>query len=119
MLCNAYLPSNPDRNTNILEEYAGVLNAVSVVLADTDSDFVVFDLNTDFCCVDLRSVHVLNSMLTRESLQKIDSCFIDFTFKSKINSSESVLDHFILSSNLINCMEKYLVIICLTIRLYM
>ena len=64
LLCNAYLPSNPDRNTNILEEYVEVLNAVSVVLADTDSDFVVFggDLNTDFCHVDLRSVHLLNSM---------------------------------------------------------
>ena len=83
LLCSAYLPSKPDRNTNILEEYAEVLNGVSVVLADTDSDFVIFggDLNTDFCRVDLRSVHLLNSMLTRESLQKIDSCLIDFTFK--------------------------------------
>ena len=42
MLCNAYLPSNPDKDTNKLEDFAEVISSVSSVLADTDIDYVMF-----------------------------------------------------------------------------
>ena len=35
-------------------------------------------------------------------LHKIEACSVDFTFKSKINDSESVLDHIFVSSNLLD-----------------
>ena len=65
------------------------------------------DLEFDFCRVDATSVQILNSMIKRESLQKIESSSIHFTFKSKINFSESVLNYIFVSDNLINCVEKY------------
>ena len=65
------------------------------------------DLNTGFCLVDAKSIHILNSMIERESLQKIESASTDFTFKSTINFSVSVLDYIFVSDNLVNCVEKY------------
>ena len=41
---------------------------------------------------------------------KIESFSVDFTFKSKMNDSESVLDNIFASSNLLDCIENYSVL---------
>ena len=43
-------------------------------------------------------------------LPKIESCSVDFTFKSKINDSKSVLDFIFVSNNLLDCIENYSVL---------
>ena len=70
------------------------------------------DFNVDLMDQNVVISRYVNSFLQKESLKcAIESGghAVDFTFESKANGSRSVLDHFLVSSNICECIDNYYV----------
>ena len=123
MLCNVYLPSNPGKSKENLDDFKKIINSVCFILQDSNTDYVIFggDINTDFSCFNAKTVEILKSMIEREMIHKIEACSIDFTTKIKIKESKFVLEYIFVSSNLMDYVKitlyYILVITCQTTTL--
>jgi hypothetical protein len=105
LCCSIYMPC--DDNTNI-EVYESVLHDVTTIALEHSADHLIIggDLNTD-----LSRSHSLHTMslklfVSNEDLVIIDDSLgipynVDFTFESTTNASRSILDHFIVSHNIV------------------
>ena len=114
VLCNLYLPSSCANHSDKLSEYSETLNTVSGLLVELEFDYVIVggDLNTDFRHLGSKAVTLFESFMLKESLQifSSDNNQIDYTFQSKIDGSESIIDHFVGCNNVSNITSEYCVL---------
>ena len=114
VLCNLYLPSSCANHSDKLSEYSETLNTVSGLLVELEFDYVIVggDLNTDFRRLGSKAVTLFESFMLKESLQifSSDNNQIDYTFQSKIDGSESIIDHFVGCNNVSNITSEYCVL---------
>ena len=113
LLCSVYRPGSSklclnDTGRDVTESLTQLTNSCTY-------DFIIIggDFNCCFTDKSKESVKDITQFVCDENLFCVsdlnDSHNIKFTFESKANNSQSFIDHFILSNNLINCVESYYV----------
>ena len=110
ILINVYMPCNATHNNSSLYEYNQILQQISSLCFIHKCDNIVIDV--DFNTVFKNSIsnnNVLNEFICKENLCCINSLkySIDNTFESKANMSKSVIDHFIVSENMLSYVKDY------------
>ena len=107
---NVYLPCDTTNNVN-LQEYNEVLSVISKCLETYKAEFclIIGDLNTDLSRVNSGNTISLKSFVEKENLHFVVQEFsnnVQFTFTG-INDNHSLIDHCIISQNLIKNVTQY------------
>ena len=118
-LCNVYMPTDTVNDQANLAEFNMILQEIINMSQVLDISNIVIggDFNTDFTRT--RSLHTasLSQFMQAESFSSWlynYSDIVDFTFESKINFATSLIDHFILTQNLLSSVIDGGSIMCLT-----
>ena len=112
MLCNVYMPTDTTYDQENVYIYNDVLNDIVRASMEHDCHQIILDgdLNTDFSRKS--SLHPLP--LTEFMTDQYMKCGlshvlseVDYTYRSKINDECSTLNHFIMTENIFNLVNKY------------
>ena len=108
LFCNIYMPVDNTTNNAIYNE---VLDEVSSIILKSTDDYVIIagDLNVDLCR-NSQNLKLLKSFISYhkyEILTNSKHCGFDYTFESKANGSRTLIDHFIVSENVMNKVTSY------------
>ena len=107
---NVYMPCDSTNNDN-LQEYNETLSIISTCMSQHKINYCVIagDLNTDLTRIHSGNSISLNTFVEKENLgyvlKKIASK-VQFTFTG-IKDNHSLIDHFIVSENLLNVINDY------------
>lgn len=115
LLCNVYMPIDTKCDQVNRTEYNSILHEIFTVSRKSHIDNILIggDLNTDFSrdnslhtkdLIEYMHEHTMTSWLNTGK-----SCNIDYTCENRSNHARSVIDHFILSSNLVHMMSSGMV----------
>ena len=111
ILYSVYMPCDTDIDAANAAEFEEVLREISDFAHSLDIDHIICggDFNTD--AGRERSLHTvsLRRFVETESLYWLvddDLCDVQYTYESRINMSRSKIDHFIVSNNLLPCVEN-------------
>ena len=111
LIINVYMPCDDNQlNANIVE-YKDILNDICILCNSTDATHLVImgDFNTDFSRNNVQAKTLLN-FINANDFYCCSSAFKDsvpFTYTSKINGNNSLIDHCILSENLTDQVVSY------------
>ena len=105
LLTSVYMPADTLYDKNNSDEYSSILSEITSLSNDLNISSVIIggDFNTDFDRVNSLHTKELNLLCTNFEYVPWINCVpnsVDFTFESKIDSSKSLIDHFILSKTL-------------------
>jgi exonuclease III len=104
LLCTIYMPCDTDYDQSNIAVYNDVLFDLLNAVNNEEVDFVICggDFNTDISRA--RSLHTKAwlEFANNEHLSIVNSAGINYTYESMSNGSTSVIDHFLVSSNLLD-----------------
>ena len=110
LLFNVYMPCDSGcLNDN--EQYSQILLEIAMLCEKSDVQYVAIggDFNTDFSR-NSSVCHRLKTFMTEECMccvSMFDQFKIDYTFESMANGSKSLIDHFVVSENLVERICEY------------
>ena len=114
LLCSIYMPCDTTYDDDNMQSYISVFNDIlhNHVCNKVDHIIIGGDLNTDLKrTTSLHTKHLLN-VCDKESLKCAASHSnfnIDYTYESTINHIKSVIDHFIVSRDIYDSIEQFVV----------
>ncbi len=112
LMINVYMPCDTQNNTVNMAEYDEVLRAVSRVCIESNISEIVMggDFNTDFKRLQSPHTRSLTAFMQNENLECPQEDRFTYTFESKIDGSRSILDHFLVTCNMLNTVSNYRVL---------
>ena len=109
LICNVYMPCDTNyhcSNTVIYEETLSEIKRLSV---ETGIDTLIIggDFNTDLLRDSSLHTRLLKEYNARENLRTVisEKQQIDYTYESKASGARSVIDHFIVSQNILDLID--------------
>lgn len=113
LMCNVYMPC--DTNYGNADAYLDILAELSQIAEKSDSHKIVVggDFNTDLSRSRSLNTDALIAFMENEWLKvglQYRASKVDYTFESKANGERSLIDHFLVSDNLFDCINKYEVV---------
>ena len=111
LLVCIYMPCDDNRNDKNVVEYKEILNDISILCHSTNANFLCIsgDFNTDLSR-DSPQTHALNLFTEDNDLfccANGDNLLFDYTYCSKINGCKTFIDHFVISNNLKEYLDRY------------
>lgn len=108
LITNVYLPVDTKFDRNNVSEFDDALLSVSTIARDRGIDHVIYggDYNTDFRRHDsLHTISLRRFMRDETLIEPVNR--IDYTYESMATGHRSLIDHFLISSNLIDHVTDY------------
>ena len=112
MLFTVYMPCDTGSDRDNLQEFDLILREImsSCVMYPSCPIVIGGDFSTSFGRAHSLHRDCLNAFMREYNLQcglRHPSSNVDFTFESKIDGTRSILDHFLLSDEMIECVTHY------------
>ena len=109
-LYNVYMPCDASNNM-YLQQYNEILSHISIHVQSNDVKhcIVAGDLNTDFARHNSGNTVSLNTFIDTEGLYSVVEDYkqeVKYTYTG-INSNTSLIDHFLVSANIVSFISKY------------
>ena len=112
LIINAYMPCD---SHNVIDSdlYREIISEIETIMnLNHDVDYVIIggDLNTDVSRVRSANSVMLENFCTRSGLRLClhsENSTVDYTYQNDVSGAESIIDHFIISENLFNCINVY------------
>lgn len=113
LLINIYMPTDTGGQQNITE-FQNTLSEISAILQAHETPYVIIggDTNTDLGRLQSEHRNALLNFVQEEHLSFAmfsNLSQVDYTYESKSNGCRSLIDHFLVSENIFNRMNMYMV----------
>lgn len=109
LVCNVYMPTDPDQGNYDLVDYNEVLREISEIMLNSDTQYIILggDWNTDISRFN-NQTNTFKSFTQEESLSmclSYDNFNVPYTFNNR--EAFSTIDHFLMTGNLFSHISKY------------
>lgn len=112
LMCNVYMPCDTEHDVSTAEVYGDILNEITQIAENTNCEKIIVggDFNTDFRRTRSLNTNALVTFMHNEFLkcgEDFISSRIDYSYESKANGHQSLIDHFLVTNNLFEDINRY------------